>query len=117
MSDEVTFDYVKSLENDKNVLLIDVREPSELEKTGRIPGSINIPLATLEDTLQNWSEEDFREKFQREKPNSETAMVFSCHMGRRSQAALDAAKKMGFIHAKHFPGGWAGWEQETKNAS
>ena len=47
MSDEVTFDYVKSLENDKNVLLIDVREPSELEKTGRIPGSINIPCELI----------------------------------------------------------------------
>jgi rhodanese-related sulfurtransferase len=43
MSDEVTVEYVKGLKNDKNVLLIDVREPSELEKTGTIPGSINIP--------------------------------------------------------------------------
>lgn len=39
----VSFEDVKSLKNDKNVLLIDVREPSELQETGVIPGSINIP--------------------------------------------------------------------------
>lgn len=47
MSNEVTFDYVKSLKDNKEVLLIDVREPSELEETGTIPGSINIPCKYL----------------------------------------------------------------------
>lgn len=38
-----TFEQVRALKEDKNVLLIDVREPSELQESGTIPGSVNIP--------------------------------------------------------------------------
>lgn len=38
-----TYDEIKALPNHPEKLLIDVREPHELEKTGRIPTSINIP--------------------------------------------------------------------------
>lgn len=34
---------VKRAENDSNTLIIDVREPHELQETGVIPGSVNIP--------------------------------------------------------------------------
>lgn len=44
---KVTFDEVKTLKDDKKVYLIDVREPSELQETGSIPGSINIPRKIL----------------------------------------------------------------------
>lgn len=44
----VTFDEMKAFENKDNVLIIDVREPSEIETTGKIGGSINIPCSTLE---------------------------------------------------------------------
>lgn len=39
----VTYEYVKTLKNENNVLLIDVREPLELKESGTLPGSINIP--------------------------------------------------------------------------
>lgn len=39
----VVYEDVKALKDNKNTLLIDVREPSELQKTGVLPGSINIP--------------------------------------------------------------------------
>lgn len=38
-----TYDEIKDLPNHPEKLLIDVREPHELENTGRIPTSINIP--------------------------------------------------------------------------
>lgn len=37
------YDEIKDLPNHPEKLLIDVREPHELENTGRIPTSINIP--------------------------------------------------------------------------
>ena len=37
------FENVKAGLADKTLLLIDVRNPDELEKHGKIPGSINIP--------------------------------------------------------------------------
>ena len=36
---------------DSNVILLDVREPWELEKLGTREGYINIPLAELEERL------------------------------------------------------------------
>lgn len=40
-----TLDYseVKILKDDPNYILIDVRQPEELEVDGKIPGAINIP--------------------------------------------------------------------------
>lgn len=39
----VNYDQVKKFTQDPNVLIIDVREPSELQETGVIDNSINIP--------------------------------------------------------------------------
>ena len=38
-----TYEEVKELPNNPAKLLIDVREPKELDETGRIPTAINIP--------------------------------------------------------------------------
>lgn len=38
-----SYDEVADLPNHPEVLLVDVREPSELQETGRIPTSINVP--------------------------------------------------------------------------
>lgn len=38
-----TYEEVKDLPNHPDILLIDVREPEELQETGKIPTSINIP--------------------------------------------------------------------------
>lgn len=38
-----TFDEVKDIPNHPEKYLIDVRNPNELEETGVLPGSINIP--------------------------------------------------------------------------
>ncbi len=37
------YDEIKDLPNHREKLLVDVREPSEIQKTGRIPTSINVP--------------------------------------------------------------------------
>lgn len=39
----VTYGDVKALGNDTSTLIIDVRNSTELEQTGKIPGSIHIP--------------------------------------------------------------------------
>lgn len=45
ITDDMHLNYkdVKELLEKKQILLIDVREPKELEETGTYPGSINIP--------------------------------------------------------------------------
>lgn len=43
----VNYEDVNTLKDDANVYVIDVREPSELQETGCIPNSINIPCETI----------------------------------------------------------------------
>lgn len=39
----VDYDYVKNATTNKNILVIDVREPNEVKEHGKIPNSVNIP--------------------------------------------------------------------------
>jgi rhodanese-related sulfurtransferase len=38
----------KKLDAHKNVVVVDVREPSEIKETGAIPGAIHIPIVQIE---------------------------------------------------------------------
>ena len=44
----VTYEEVVEALEDSTALVIDVRQPEELEKDGVIPGALNIPLGDLE---------------------------------------------------------------------
>jgi 3-mercaptopyruvate sulfurtransferase SseA len=50
-SKRVAADDIDKLLADGKVLLLDVREPKELEELGTIPDSVNIPLGQLEKRL------------------------------------------------------------------
>jgi 3-mercaptopyruvate sulfurtransferase SseA len=41
--DVVDYNYVKTMANQPEKFLVDVRNPDELEEAGKIPHSINIP--------------------------------------------------------------------------
>lgn len=47
-------DYKQLLEaqKDENILIVDVREHAEINETGKLPGSINIPSRNLLSYLQ-----------------------------------------------------------------
>lgn len=40
---EINYEQLLDAQKDANVLIIDVREPSEISETGVLPGSIHIP--------------------------------------------------------------------------
>lgn len=48
LPDIATYEEIKNLPKNPNVLLIDVREAAELKETGVVPTSINIPRNYLE---------------------------------------------------------------------
>ncbi|XP_053664090.1 rhodanese domain-containing protein CG4456-like [Anopheles marshallii] len=103
-----TYEEVLDLPNHPEKLLIDVRNPDELAETGKIPTSINIPLSQLEDGL-NLTDEAFKNKFGRDKPNSGTEVIFHCKMGGRAQKATDLASSLGFTNARNYKGSWTEW--------
>jgi len=42
----------KLIQDEKNLFLLDVREPKELEELGTVKGYVNIPLSQLEGRLK-----------------------------------------------------------------
>lgn len=107
-----TYEEVKNLPKNPQVLLIDVREPQELKDTGIVPTSINIPLGQVKDKLSSeFSNEEFKKLFHREKPSSTTELIFMCKIGVRSQKAADLAKTLGYEKSRNFLGSWTEWSE------
>ncbi|XP_017113508.1 rhodanese domain-containing protein CG4456 isoform X2 [Drosophila elegans] len=104
----VDYDVVKKLPSEPQKLLIDVREPEELKETGQIPASINIPLGVVSQELTA-SDQLFKSKYGREKPQPDTEIIFHCKIGKRSLKAAEAATALGFRNVKNYEGSWLDW--------
>ncbi|EDW16921.1 rhodanese domain-containing protein CG4456 [Drosophila mojavensis] len=106
-----TYEEVKDIPNQPHKYLFDVRNKSELEETGVLPASINIPLPELEKAF-NLPDEEFKKCYGREKPPIDAEMIFSCKAGGRAARAAILVKTLGFANAKAYPGSWTEWEQK-----
>ncbi|VEN36216.1 unnamed protein product [Callosobruchus maculatus] len=113
----VSFGELRKLGNkpSKDVYIIDVREPTELQETGVIPSSINIPLGELESALKDLNDGQFRDKFGRDKPGKQDLIIFSCLKGGRSTKAQEISQKLGYQKVSNFVGGWTEWAEKIKN--
>ncbi|KAK9880290.1 hypothetical protein WA026_010163 [Henosepilachna vigintioctopunctata] len=105
-----TFQDVRSAKS-KNILVIDVREPQELQETGQIEGSVNIPVDVLEQVFSNFSTEKFKSVYGENKPDFDTPMIVSCRSGKRSLLSQDILKKLGYKNVSNYSGGWLDWEK------
>ncbi|KIW94804.1 uncharacterized protein Z519_04781 [Cladophialophora bantiana CBS 173.52] len=109
-----TFTDMQSLASspDPNRIIVDVREPSELKSTGKIPGSRNLPIKSAADGFFLGPEE-FEERFGWEKPSQDDEVIFYCKAGVRSQAAARLAGQAGFGgKIGEFPGSWSEWAEK-----
>jgi len=107
-----SFEDVKAFSEkpDLNRILIDSREPSELQTTGTIPGSLNIPIKSQPDSFFI-TEEEFEDRFGFDRPGKEQEVVFYCRSGVRSRAAADLARQAGWQNIAEYPGSWLDWEK------
>ncbi|KAJ8985658.1 hypothetical protein NQ317_015154 [Molorchus minor] len=110
----ITYEEIKTFENSKDVLIIDVREPDEIASTGKIGGSVNIPLGELENSLKSLSDGEFQKKYNIPKPKPELPLVFSCRLGGRAEKAMHIALKQGYPNAKYYKGSWNEWQEKNK---
>ncbi|XP_072288367.1 thiosulfate:glutathione sulfurtransferase [Eucyclogobius newberryi] len=93
------------------LVLIDVRGVDEYGK-GRIPGSVNIPVDTVEAAL-SMSPEEFEATYGVTKPQKDASeLVFHCQIGRRGAKATDKAREMGYVNARNYPGAYREWSQK-----
>ncbi|XP_037042236.1 rhodanese domain-containing protein CG4456-like [Bradysia coprophila] len=108
------YEEIKDLPNHRERLLVDVREPSEIQKTGRIPTSINVPLDSVQKAFSNeTSAEEFAKSFNHSKPNIKDQIIFSCLSGKRSQMAAETVMTLGYKQIKNYKGSWTEWAEKN----
>ena len=92
---------VKTLYDNKEITLIDVRDIRELWRDGTIENSQHIPRGMLEFWLDPNSS-----YYQENKIKDSKKMVFFCAMGFRSALATKALVDMGFKNVANAEGGF-----------
>lgn len=90
--------------------MIDTREPSEIEETGIIPGSLNIPVKSQPDAFFI-TDEEFEDRYGFERPGKGRELIFYCKSGVRSRAAAELARQAGWGKIAEYPGSWLDWEK------
>ena len=91
---------------ENNCNLIDIREGSELESTGKVEHSVHIPRGKLEIFLDPNSA-----LFQQGVLDQNKEMVLFCAGGVRSALAVKALKNMGYEKISHIEGGFGSISQ------
>jgi rhodanese-related sulfurtransferase len=61
-----------------------------------IPSAVNVPLTQFEKAFNPNGGADFQEKFSFPRPAFNDQLVFYCRSGKRSEQALQTAKKNGW---------------------
>ena len=93
-----------SLHGDDGVVFVDLRDPREVQREGRIPGAFSCPRGMLEfwiDPESPYAKPVFQEN---------KKFVFQCASGWRSALAAKTAQDMGLAPVAHLGGGFTAWK-------
>jgi rhodanese-related sulfurtransferase len=86
-----------------DVVIVDIRDPREIERDGRIPGAFSCTRGMLEfwiDPASPYAKPIFQQ---------EKKFIFHCAGGMRSALAAKTAQDMGLKPVAHMGGGFAAW--------
>ena len=103
----VTADDARTLLGQPNVVLIDLREKSEREKQGVIPGSLHAPYPDLGANVRRGG------MLHELASATGKRMLFYCAFGERSAMAVQAAQDSGMATACHIHGGIDAWKKSN----
>ncbi len=87
------------------IALIDLRETSERERYGTIPGSLHVPYPTLQESIRSGGMLHELAK------STSKRLLFYCAFGERSAMAVRAAQDAGLTAACHIEGGLNAWKK------
>ncbi|MCB1646087.1 MAG: rhodanese-like domain-containing protein, partial [Pseudomonadales bacterium] len=103
----LTVDEAIALHGRDDVLFVDIRDPRELERTGRVPGAYHAPRGMLEFWVDPESPY-FRDIFAQDK-----RYILYCASAWRSALATLALKNMGMDNVCHIGGGFTAWKEAS----
>ncbi len=102
---EYTVEDVKAKAGDDGVVLVDIRDPRELTRDGRMPGAFHCPRGMLEFWISPES------PYHKDVFAQDKEFVFFCAGGLRSALAAKQAQDMGLKPVAHMIGGFGAWKK------
>ena len=94
-----------ALRDDPTVLFVDLRDPREVAREGRIPGAFHCTRGMLE----FWIDPD--SPYHKPMFAEDRRFVFYCAGGWRSALAAKTALDMGLENVAHIGGGFGAWRE------
>ena len=97
-----TSELKKLLDNKLDMVLVDIRLPSEIQSMGgaiKAQQNVNMPRGWLEYRIT------------RVALNKDTPIVVYCGAGIRSPLAANTLQKMGYTNVKNYSAGFIGWRK------
>jgi len=89
----------------QDVVFVDLRDPRELERDGKIPGAFHCPRGMLEFWI------DPESPYHKPIFGEAKRFVFYCASGWRSALACHTAQQMGLTPVSHLKGGFTAWKE------
>jgi len=94
-----------ALHGREDVVFVDLRDPRELEREGRIPGAVHCPRGMLEFWI------DPESPYHKPVFAQDKTFVFFCAAGWRSALSTATAQDMGLKPVAHIQGGFTAWKE------
>jgi len=91
--------------DDTDTVIVDLRDPRELEREGMVPGAFHATRGMLEFWI------DPESPYHKPVFASGKEFVFYCGGGWRSALAAKTAQDMGLTRVKHIEGGFGAWKK------
>ncbi len=95
-----------TLHGDPGVVFVDLRDPREREREGRLPGAFHCPRGMLEFWI------DPESPYHKPVFAEDKRFVFFCAGGWRSALAAETAQRMGLKPVAHIRGGFSEWKKQ-----
>ncbi len=94
----------KELLGSDGVIFVDLRDPRELEREGKIPGAFHCPRGMLEFWV------DPESPYHKPVLASGKRLLFYCGSGWRSALSTKTVQDMGLANVCHLSGGFTAWK-------
>lgn len=88
-----------------DTVVVDLREPAEIEATGKIPGAVHAPRGMLE-FFADPSSPYHKPELDPSKPT-----ILYCASGGRSALSAMTLKQLGYSDVAHLEGGIGAWKE------
>jgi rhodanese-related sulfurtransferase len=101
----LSVDQALALQGQEDVVFVDIRDPRELQRDGRIPGAFHCTRGMLEFWI------DPQSPYHKDVFAQDKRFVFFCAGGMRSALAAQTAQHMGLKPVAHMAGGFGAWKK------